>query len=137
VRIDFLFNASGDINAAARLVTREELGGYKEKCVQALSKALELEQFPFFPGHVNDFESARNKWLTHYRDRWPRQPRECRPKRNHYSYSMEEEEAFEETDDGFDDELTVMAEVRAYFQVAHKVSISCCPLAVVCLIMPL
>jgi hypothetical protein len=126
-----LIVAISDINTATRLVTRVELNGYKERCVEALSKALELEQFPLFPGDVKDFDSARTKWLAHYRAQWHRYPRECRSMPMPSNPYTIEEEAWEETDNGFDDELTVMAEVRAYFQVAHKVSISCCALAVI------
>jgi hypothetical protein len=39
-------------------LTHIELDYYKARCFQDVERALEVEQFPLFPGDVNDYESA-------------------------------------------------------------------------------
>jgi len=105
-------------------VTRAEQDKYHDSCSQALENTLERENVPVFLGNTEDFGSARKKWLEHYK-------RECRnygrrafpigcSSNSECSDSGSEDE--NAVIDGFEDELVVMAEVHAYFEVAHKVS---------------
>jgi len=78
----------------------KEIDQCKETAHKALLKTLELEKTPLFTQNRRFFDSERAEWLTRFRDKhrntnYPPQP--------------------------FDEEMTVMAEVRAYFEVAYRV----------------
>jgi RNase adaptor protein for sRNA GlmZ degradation len=123
-------------------VSQAELEKYKETSSQALEQALELEKFPFFAGDIRDFDSAREEWLAHYKNERRNHPRNEMVTAQHSLFA--ERAALDALanigypnlefddlkrlghidDDEFEDELIVMAEVRAYFDVAHKVSTS-------------
>jgi vacuolar protein sorting-associated protein 1 len=110
---------------ASRLVTRTELDKYKDRGSQALENALERENFPVFVGNIKDFDSARNKWLAHYNREWQNSGRRAFPPIGRSSgsrWSNGPDSEDENVVDDFEDELVVMAEVHAYFEVAHKVS---------------
>jgi vacuolar protein sorting-associated protein 1 len=128
-----------DTNIAARISTRTELNNHKERGSQAIENALELEQFPLFEGDTGDFDSARNQWLAHYKDQRYTNTRRTFEERSQYNTAHQKvlsalsnigytgltiDDVMQRLvpTDEFEDELIVMAEVSAYFQVAHKVS---------------
>jgi vacuolar protein sorting-associated protein 1 len=102
-------------------VTRAELDKYKEGGSQALENALELENSPVFLGNIQDFDSARKKWLAHYKHECQRRAFPIGRSSNSECSDPGSEDENAVIDD-FEDELVVMAEVHAYFEVAHKVS---------------
>ena len=123
-------------------MSQAELEKYKETSSQALEQALELEKFPFFAGDIRDFDPAREEWLAHYKNERRNHPRNEMVTAQHSLFA--ERAALDALanigypnlefddlkrlghidDDEFEDELIVMAEVRAYFDVAHKVNTS-------------
>jgi hypothetical protein len=107
-----------DTDPASRLVTRAEIDKYQDRCSQALENALERENFPVFVGNNQDFDSARKKWLAHYKHEYERRAFPI----GRSSNSECSDPGSEDEIDDFEDELVVMAEVHAYFEVAHKVS---------------
>jgi hypothetical protein len=113
-----------DTDPASRLVTRTELDKYKDRGSQALENALERENFPVFAGNIKDFDSARKKWLAHYKHECQNYGRRAfsigRSSNSECSDPGSEDE--NAVIDDFEDELVVMAEVHAYFEVAHKVN---------------
>ena len=113
-----------DTDPASRLVTRAELDKYKDRGSQTLEIALERENFPVFVGNIKDFDSARKKWLAHYKHEWQNSEGRALPS-GRSSNSRWSNLGLEDENivvDDFEDELVVMAEVHAYFEVAHKVS---------------
>jgi hypothetical protein len=134
-------------DVAVRLTTRAELDSHKERGSQALEKALEREQFPLFEGDTNDFNSARKEWLAIYKAQRYNDTRRTPQDRPYSPVPLSAQHTalnalsnigytgltFDdlkqrldsyrlEPADEFEDELVVMAEVQAYFKVAHKVS---------------
>ena len=109
---------------ASRLVTRTELDKYKDRGSQALENALERENFPVFAGNIKDFDSARKKWLAHYKHECQNYGRRSFPigRSSNSECSDPGSEDENVVIDDFEDELVVMAEVHAYFEVAHKVN---------------
>jgi len=105
-------------------VTRAELDKYQDSCSQALEKTLERENFPVFLGNAKDFESARKQWLAHYKHECQNYGRRAFPigRSSNSECSDPGSEDENVVIDDFEDELVVMAEVHAYFEVAHKVS---------------
>lgn len=102
-------------------MTCAELDKYKEGGLQALENALKLENFPVFVGNDQDFDSARKKWLAHYKNECGRRAIPIGRSSNSECSDPGSEDETVVIDD-FEDELVVMAEVHAYFEVAHKVS---------------
>jgi len=113
-----------DTDPASRLVTRTELDKYKDRGSQALENALERENFPVFAGNIKDFDSARKKWLAHYKHECQNYGRRAFPigRSSNSECSDPGSEDENVVIDDFEDELVVMAEVHAYFEVAHKVN---------------
>jgi hypothetical protein len=113
-----------DTDPASRLVTRAELDKYKDRGSQALENALEREKFPVFVGNIKDFDSARKKYLAHFKHQWQNSERGpfpvARSPNSIWSNPGSEDENVDIDD--FEDELVVMAEVHAYFEVAYRVS---------------
>jgi len=105
-----------------RLVTRAELDKYKNRGSQALENALERENVPVFLGNIQDFDSARKKWLAHYKHECQNYGRRAFPigRSSNSECSGPGSEDENTVIDDFEDELVVMAEVHAYFEVAHK-----------------
>jgi vacuolar protein sorting-associated protein 1 len=120
----------------------------KETAYQALLRVLELEDGPFLSQNGHYYESVRRKWLARYRSIRRSSSRylitssplsESLPRRvtpisaeNRalqalselgYTDLQLEDLARLHPPDLFEEELTVMSDVRAYFQVAYKVGL--------------
>jgi len=112
-------------------VTRQEISVCQESTRLAIRKTLELERVPLFTQNIHYFDSARNKWLSHYK--WVY--------RAQYRYHLDQDEYLPSRpptpptppqgwNTEFEEEFVVMADVRAYFQVAYKRIIDYLPLTI-------
>ncbi|KAJ6632403.1 P-loop containing nucleoside triphosphate hydrolase protein [Mycena sp. CBHHK59/15] len=90
-----------------RTLTRAELEACKDEALETLDKMLTLEKLPLFTQNTHYLRSERRVWLSRYRAVVP-QP------------------DFED----FNDELTLMSNVRAYWQVAYQRIIDYVPLLI-------
>lgn len=99
-----------------RLLTKKEVDECREAALKALLKTLELEKMPLFTQNTEFLGSEREKWLGRYqyKHRWP-YPRSVSPE------SRAQSPPTPTPTSSFDEEMVVMAEVRAYFEVAYRV----------------
>jgi len=129
-----------------RSLSMEELGKWKGTAQQMLAKALEFDRWPAFTQNDSYLDDVRTKWLRRYKDarraesRWllPTTPdSEDEDDGNNISAALAEAlEALANANYGrltqrdlvallpqdvFEQELILMAKVRAYFEVACKV----------------
>jgi vacuolar protein sorting-associated protein 1 len=86
-------------------VTTNEISKCRVETIRTLEKILALESVPLFTQNTDFLKSERKKWLSHYTD--------IRASHN-YNRRIDVE-------DQFHNALTVMADVRAYFEVGYKV----------------
>jgi hypothetical protein len=95
-----------------RLLTKKEVDKCREAALKALLKTLELEKMPLFTQNTQFLGSEREKWLGRYQHK----------RRYPYPHSGQEERMpMPIPTPPFDEEIVVMAEVRAYFEVAYRV----------------
>lgn len=119
------------------------MDSFKARSLEDLEKALERETMPLFAAGDTDYTNACEQWLDYYK-RQRRQPSQIisqpRYSRSGPWISEESQRALDALAaigytglrvddlsrlapcDEFKDELIVMAEVRGYFDVAHRVS---------------
>ncbi|KAF7974104.1 hypothetical protein HWV62_13427 [Athelia sp. TMB] len=124
-------------------VIQADLAKLKGVCYANVEESVRKEQGPFFAPHVGDYDAARGEWLDEYkRQRHARSSEISYPRadagRGH-DYHNEAQvlsglaalgyHGINRSDlvrlrpkDEYEDELIVMADVRAYFEVAYKVS---------------
>ncbi|KAF7976887.1 hypothetical protein HWV62_5431 [Athelia sp. TMB] len=124
-------------------VIQADLAKLKSVCYANVEESVRKEQGPFFAPHVGDYDAARGEWLDEYkRQRHARSSEISYPRadagRGH-DYHNEAQvlsglaalgyHGINRSDlvrlrpkDEYEDELIVMADVRAYFEVAYKVS---------------
>jgi hypothetical protein len=110
-----LFSASLRYNVSilARSVTSSELDKCKVETVRILEKILALESVPLFTQNTDFLESEGQKWLSTYtRIRGQSSSYLDPPPEYHFHPAPEPQ---------FNNAMIVMANVRAYFQVAYKV----------------
>ena len=128
-RVFYLFSASSKYNMS--ILTRSVTGGELDKCkvetVRMLEKILALESVPLFTQNTDFLDSEEKKWLSTYtriRDQSSSYRVDCTPpiRSPHPSYPwLPVEPEVPPVGDQFHNALIVMANVRAYFQVAYKV----------------
>lgn len=125
-------------------IIRNEIVKCSKEGWRSVASVLECEKVPYMTQNGHYFESSRTTWLAHYRQirRNPekysmnRQPaRPASPEEAVYitpgpslrsaSHSIRpiSPPRYIPPVDQYEEELIVMADVRAYFQVAYKVSI--------------
>ncbi|EIN04120.1 hypothetical protein PUNSTDRAFT_138850 [Punctularia strigosozonata HHB-11173 SS5] len=142
-----------------RTFIRSELPAYHEQALVDLRKTIALEKNPFFTQNVQDLPATREKCFVFYRRVYwnalgylivVKDSRTPSPA-YHYNHSQREEDeaaalralakigyrGLSVADlrhlhprEAFDEELSVMADVRAYFQVAYKRFIDNIPLTI-------
>jgi len=91
-----------------------QIGKYKDQAILALDNVLRLEVMPIYTQNTELFKSERRRWLIMYRDAHPSLLRQTYDGRS-----------WVDMFDRYGDELVVIAEVRAYFEIAHKVHTNC------------
>jgi hypothetical protein len=91
----------------------KEIDRCKEMAHKALLKTLELEKTPLFTQNRRYFDSERAEWLTRFQDKH-------RNTNNPDVWGLRSQ-SVSDSPSSFDEEMTVMAEVRAYFEVAYRV----------------
>ncbi|KZT03107.1 uncharacterized protein LAESUDRAFT_705284 [Laetiporus sulphureus 93-53] len=103
---------------------RTEAAERVKLALKAVRDVLEREKFPYMTQNGHYLESSRENWLAHYRT--------FRNRVYHVNYSSHGEAAESRCEspisiaisstpgDNYEDEIIVMADVRAYFQVAYK-----------------
>ncbi|KAJ7640281.1 P-loop containing nucleoside triphosphate hydrolase protein [Mycena polygramma] len=84
-----------------RALTRIEVETCKQQALETLEKMLALETLPLFTQNTHQFQTETRAWLTRYT-----------AVRNTYPMSL--------NPDGYGEELTLMANVRAYWQIAYQ-----------------
>ncbi|PCH34568.1 hypothetical protein WOLCODRAFT_145375 [Wolfiporia cocos MD-104 SS10] len=97
-------------------IIRNEIVEFAKHARCALSDVLEREEPPYLTQNNDYFESERRNWLTRYGTEYGRIRISVTPMRTQA--------------DGYEDELMVMADVRAYFQVAYKRIIDHVPMTI-------
>jgi hypothetical protein len=100
---------------ATRQLIFDEAEQCRELALKALRKMLELEKTPLFTQNLQLFHSERTEWLRRYEYgyRWPT---------NTASYPTYSGGA---DTSSVKDAMVVMADVRAFFEVAYRVCSSC------------
>ncbi|KAF7290690.1 hypothetical protein MIND_01309300 [Mycena indigotica] len=94
-----------------RTIIDTEINRYRVLALDTLEKVLEIESQPLFTHNKNLFIAESKKWKAHYLGR-----------RTPYQYHDETEE--------YDEELTLMAKVRAYWQIAYQRIVDYVPLTI-------
>lgn len=87
-----------------RVAVRGQLEATRVQGIQALETTLALEKSPLYAADLEGFDTARLEWLKRYQNAF----NQANPPHLYH--------------DRFEDELIVIAEVRAYFDLAHRVS---------------
>ncbi|TFK32040.1 P-loop containing nucleoside triphosphate hydrolase protein [Crucibulum laeve] len=124
-----------------RSLVHVELEQGKEEAVLMLNKMLELESEPLFTQNLHYLQASEEKWLSFYQSVRRRSPSYLRnqpiidwqPSYTHQPDTDgddDEEEETVEPKDEYYNELVVMANVRAYFQVGYKRIIDYVPLTI-------
>lgn len=125
-------------------MVHSEINSCKSRSLEGLDEALKRETMPLFAGGDEDYTNAYAKWLNHYKLQRRQPPSSTRqpsysagPSRYSSGELSPTERALQALAaigltyydlsklmprDEFEDELIVMAEVRGYFDVAHRVS---------------
>lgn len=85
--------------------------------IRTLEKLLQLESVPFFTQNTSDLESEGKTWLARYKE----VHRRSSPFLLAPPGPSEVQYVHREPEEVFQDELVVMANVQAYFQVVCKV----------------
>jgi hypothetical protein len=98
-------------------VTTAELDKCKVETVRTLQKILALESVPLFTQNTDLLKSESQKWFSSYNLVSGRSPSYLSARE--YSRLSKEQDVDDQFE--FRNALTVMADVRAYFQVAYKV----------------
>jgi hypothetical protein len=110
-----------NVSILARSVTSSELDKCKVETIRILEKILALESVPLFTQNTDFLESEGQKWLSTYT--------RIRGQSSSYlvdppppvDYYYHPPPVAEEPVKDFNNAMIVMANVRAYFQVAYKV----------------
>ena len=110
-------------------MVRIELDKIKANALHMLDKMLQLEHYPVFTQN-GDLASEKKKWLLFY-TRIRREPSRYLIDQAHPSHESSESEGADsdaediaEDAEDIQEALSVMANVRAYFQVIYKVDSS-------------
>ena len=106
-----------------RAAVRDQLEATKVQGIQALETTLAVEKLPLYAADIEGFNMARLKWLAYYKDNFHhnirRESTESLAMNDNIDTINEEIDTISEK---FEDELILIAEVRAYFDLAHRVS---------------
>jgi hypothetical protein len=108
-----------------RTLTRVELEKCKDKALETLEKILTLETLPLFTQNTHQFQTESKAWFNRYNaarngsTRYPIGVRLILPIAPRVV--LTHTQSLEENRDQFADELTLMANVRAYWQIAYQV----------------
>jgi hypothetical protein len=125
------FGRFRQLESHAGSLVRTEIDTYKALTLKALDNALEREKTPLFTGGDDDYNSASDLWLHYYKfKRRSPLPVADRSEAIVCSVSIEGLPADRRAGDEFEDELIVMADVRGYFQVAHKRIVHSIPMTI-------
>ncbi len=89
-----------------RSVVRGELQKCRDDALDALNKLLELESIPLYTQNLHYLQDCRSKWLSRYEAEFRKTQTQVELMKGYHPYM---------------EELKLMADVRAYFQVAYKV----------------
>ncbi|KAJ6558304.1 P-loop containing nucleoside triphosphate hydrolase protein [Mycena capillaripes] len=103
-----------------RNLTRAELEICKEQALETLEKVLALEKLPLFTQNTHQFQTETKAWLTRYAT--------VRNSASNYLIRGRMSSMLAEGEYG--DELTLMANVRAYWQIAYQRTIDYVPLLI-------
>lgn len=130
---------------AIRVLVFDSVRRQQDVALAALAMVLQFEGTPLFTQNTHYISATREKWLTRYKNArrktsrdsrapttiglWPQHAapgvdfvQEALAFLNKAGYSVKEEDLVRlEPVDEYEEELGVMADVRAYFQVAYKV----------------
>jgi hypothetical protein len=112
-------------------VVRIELDKIKASALQVVDKTLQLEHNPVYTQNTDFFASEKQKWSSYYTGlrqrhfRYLINPRVIEPSE---SDDDTDNEMVRIAEDKFQQALSVMANVRAYFQVTYKVNDPSVPL---------
>ncbi|KAG8216434.1 P-loop containing nucleoside triphosphate hydrolase protein [Butyriboletus roseoflavus] len=120
---------------------RPDVEEHKERALAAMKETLGLETTPNYTQNLRDYENLREKWLAKYRyvrrghsqDRIfssaAQQAVQYLIQAGYRDYTVEDLTRLSPRDQ-FHDELTVMADVRAYFTIAYRRIIDHIPLKI-------
>ncbi|KAF8808851.1 hypothetical protein BYT27DRAFT_7188333 [Phlegmacium glaucopus] len=114
------FGHYGGLLSFVRQLTKKERGRCRDEARKILSKILQFESRPPFTQNEAFLNSERTKWLIKHDWEYYRLPNDTL-KTYHY-YRLRHEEHYQE--------LELMADSYAYFQVAHKRIIDYVPLTI-------
>jgi hypothetical protein len=112
-------------------VVRIELDKIKASALQVVDKTLQLEHNPVYTQNTDFLASEKQKWSSYYTGlrqrhfRYLINPRVIEPSE---SDDDTDNEMVRIAEDKFQQALSVMANVRAYFQVTYKVNDPSVPL---------
>ncbi|KAH9840532.1 P-loop containing nucleoside triphosphate hydrolase protein [Rhodofomes roseus] len=95
---------------------RDEHQAHHKKVSEAVRDVVEREKLPYITQNLHYLHSARESWLQHYRSA--------------YGISVTTYDSYGRLRCAYEDELTVMADVRAYVQVAYKRIIDNIPMTI-------
>ncbi|KAF8063625.1 P-loop containing nucleoside triphosphate hydrolase protein [Lyophyllum atratum] len=122
------FGQFKDLQKHVASITKAELDKCKAETLHTLMKMLRLESIPAFTQNTEHFSSEANHWLQQYYTARYSETSVLRPAiRNQHVLSNHREYDIAEGDHAA---LAVMANVRAYFQVAYKRIIDYIPLSI-------
>ena len=105
---------------------RIELDKIKENAFQAIDNVLQLEHNPIFTQNTDLLAREKQTWTSLY-SQVRRKPTKYLIRINHSEVDSDSEDDHDKdevtsTDDDFQRALSVMVDVRSYFQVTYKVT---------------
>jgi hypothetical protein len=106
----------------ASSVVQIELDKIKEDALQAVDDILEMETIPIHTQNTDLFASETQKWRSFYTT--VRQNASPATDTSESESNHDQDDLAEITDDKFQQALSVMVDVRSYFQVAYQVTFS-------------
>ncbi|KAJ7841840.1 P-loop containing nucleoside triphosphate hydrolase protein [Mycena leptocephala] len=117
-----------------RTLTRVELETCKDQALETLEKMLALEKLPLFTQNTHQFQTESKAWLARYYAVRNGSTRYLLGVRLILLFApcvaLTRTQALEENRDPFADELALMANVRAYWQIAYQRIIDYVPLLI-------
>ncbi|PCH34569.1 nucleoside triphosphate hydrolase protein [Wolfiporia cocos MD-104 SS10] len=107
---------------------RNEIAEFARHARRAMVDVLEREDSPYLTQNNHDYESARENWLKEYKKKFRRADEI--PARTSASFADIAVEEPRLRADDYEEEIVVMADVCAYFQVAYKRIIDHVPMTI-------
>jgi len=122
------FGRFKDLDVHIRSVVQIELDKIKEDALQAVDDILEMETIPIHTQNTDLFASETQKWRSFYTT--VRQNASPATDTSESESNHDQDDLAEITDDKFQQALSVMVDVRSYFQVAYQRIIDNIPLTI-------